>query len=123
MPTQELESRVGKVEDAVGRLSADVRILSHDQVAVKQDIASVKSGVDKLLEREVARPSPMTWQTVAATCGGLAAVAAVVWWLIGSSPAVQDLDRRLTRLDDPDVGRVSRIEKDLGWAPRIVRAK
>lgn len=124
MPTSiGLEDRVGKVEDGLARLSADVRVLSHDQVAVKADLSSVKAGVDKLLEHEARRPAAVTWQTVVATCGGLVAVAGVVWWLIGSAPAVQDLRERLSRLDDAEVGRVPRLEREIGWAPRVVRAK
>jgi hypothetical protein len=50
-----------------------------------------------------------------------------VWWLIGNAPAVQDLDRRITRLDDPEIGRVPRLEKRVdtltGWGAKVVKGK
>lgn len=119
----ELQERVGKVEDGLARLSADVRVIGHDQAGLKSNVEQVKAGIDQLLQREAARPHGITGQTIAATCGGLAAVAAVVWWLIGASPAVQEIGRRLDRLDDPETGRVLRLERELGWAAKVVKAK
>ncbi|MGD9806415.1 MAG: hypothetical protein AB7E81_00765 [Hyphomicrobiaceae bacterium] len=55
-------------------------------------------------------------------------IAGVVWWLIGTSPAVIELRDRVNKLDDPEVGRVPRIERELegagGWqTTRIVRGR
>ncbi len=123
MSHEVLEERVGKVEDGLARLSAEVRVQGHDLTSLKGDVSKIGTGVERLLERDAKRPHPMTWQTIVATCGGLGIVAGVVWWLIGSSPAVQTLERRLDRLDDPDIGRVTRLEKEAGWSARIVRSK
>ena len=32
------------------------------------------------------------------------------------------LARRLTKLDDPDIGRITRVEKELGWAALVRRS-
>jgi hypothetical protein len=88
---------------------------------IESDVGKIGAGVERLLERDAKRPQAMTFQTVAGTCVGLAAVAGVVWWLIGSAPAVQELRDRLSKLDDPDIGRVTRVEKELGWQPRVTR--
>ena len=54
---------------------------------IETDVGKIGAGVDKLLER----PKGLSWGavggTIVATAGGLLSVAAVGWWLIGSSPA------------------------------------
>lgn len=45
----------------------------------------------------------------------IGALAIFVWWFIAASPVVQDLDKRLTRLDDSDFGRMPGIERQNGW--------
>lgn len=115
------EERLAKVEDGQARLSADVRVLSHDVVGLKTDVGQVKSGIDQLLQREARRPEPLGWKSIVAACAGLATVAVVGWWLVGHAPAVLDLARRLDKLDDPDVGRVPRLEREAGWAARIIK--
>lgn len=88
---------------------------------IESDVGKIGSGVERLLERDAKRPQAVTFQAATGACIGVAAIAAVVWWLIGNAPAVQDLDRRLSKLDDPEVGRVTRVEKELGWQPRVTR--
>jgi hypothetical protein len=111
------------IEERVGQLEREQARQGERLGRMEADLGKTAAGVERLLERDAKRPSAVTGQTIVATCAGLGVVAGVVWWLIGSSPAVQELDRRLTRLDDPEVGRVPRIEKELGWTPRIVRGK
>lgn len=118
-----VEERVSKVEDGLSRLSSEVRVQGHDIAGLKADTSKIGAGVERLLERDAKRPQAMTWQTVVATCAGLGVVAGVGWWLIGSSPAVQDLDRRLTKLDDSEIGRVRRLERALGWSTSVNKAK
>jgi len=110
---------------------------------IETDVGKIGAGVDKLLER----PKGLSWGavggTIVATAGGLLSVAAVGWWLIGSSPAVRDLEkevaavrsdterkveaveRRVDKLDDPEIGRVPRVERKVHeldqWAPRVTR--
>jgi hypothetical protein len=59
-----------------------------------------------------------------AAASGWTANAGVVWWLIGTSPALMELGRRMDRLDDPQIGRVPAIERRLetltGWHPAPV---
>ena len=109
------EQRVGRVEQEQARQGERMERIEGDVGRVAA-VATVNSNkLDRLLERDASRPASMTPQSVAYACCGIASVGAVVWWLIGASPAVQDLDRRISKLDDPEVGRVTRIEKELGW--------
>ncbi|CAN1722005.1 protein of unknown function [Hyphomicrobium sp. 1Nfss2.1] len=113
-----LENRVGEVEREQARQGARLE-------RIELDMSKANAGIDKLLERDQKRPQAITWPAIAGVACGLAAVATVGWWLIGSAPAVQDLDRRLSKLDDPDIGRVRvlerRIDKLDGWQPNVVR--
>jgi hypothetical protein len=119
--SQELyEERLGHVENGLAGLKADVRVLGHDVAGLKSDFAKVGDGVGKLLDREARRPE-ISLTVIGGTAGALVSIAVVVWWLIGHSPAVQALENRVMRLDDPEVGRVSRVERELGWTARITK--
>ncbi|MEQ1652930.1 MAG: hypothetical protein ABL897_10610 [Hyphomicrobium sp.] len=111
-----LNERVGEIELIQARQGEQLGQL-------RGDVRGVQEGINRLLDRDQKRPAAMTPASIATACGGLAATGAVVWWLIQSSPAVQEIDKRLTRLDDPEIGRVSRIERDIGWSTKITRAK
>lgn len=111
------------VEDRVGALERETARHGEQLGHLSGEVSKIGVGVERLLDRDARRPSSLTWQVVAGTCGGIAATASVVWWLIGASPAVTELDRRLSRLDDPEVGRVPRLEKHNGWAPRVQVSK
>lgn len=122
-----IEDRVGQVEreqvrqgEQLGRVSSELRSLD-------TRVGDVGADVKQLLAREAKRPGAPTLQTIALTCGGLGAVAGVVWWLIAQSPAVQDLAKRMDRLDDPQVGRVPAIERRIetltGWTARVVKGR
>lgn len=111
-----MEERLGAVEREQARQGERIG-------RMEVDLSKVSTGVDKLLDRDAKRPQPMTFATIAATCVSIGAVAGVVWWLIGSAPAVVDMGKRLDRLDDPDIGRVTRLEREAGWSARIVRSK
>lgn len=117
--TQELiDSRVGKVETEQARQGERLD-------RMESDIHNIGEGVKTLLDRDAKRPDGMTWKSIAATCGGLLAVAVVVAAIIELSPSVRDLDKRLSKLDDPDVGKVGTIEGRVGeleaWRPRVTR--
>lgn len=122
-----LEDRVGQVEREQVRQGEQLGRLSAELGAVRTSVADVGTDVKKLLEREARRPGVPTLQTVAVTCAALASIAGVVWWLIGTSPAVQELQVRLGRLDDPIVGRVPRIERQVetitGWRATITKGR
>lgn len=116
-----LEDRVGHLEVASAQLRTEVG-------AIKLSVADVGSDVKRLLDREARRPTPVTGATVLMTLGSIGAAAGVIWWLIGNAPAVQDLTRRMDRLDDAQVGRVTTLERKVetltGWAPaRVDRAR
>ncbi|HRN84534.1 MAG TPA: hypothetical protein PK857_06910 [Hyphomicrobium sp.] len=136
MSQQALEQRVGELE--TGQARQEVRL-----GRIESDVGKITSGVEKLLERDARRPQALTWQAVAATCVGMAAVAVVGWWLIETAPAVRAIDdkvakaradmtaevraveRRVDRLDDPEIGRVPAVERRVReleqWAPRVTR--
>lgn len=125
MTQQVLEERVGQLEQEQFRQGERLVRVEGDVSYVKTEVSYVKAGVDKLLERQASAPTALTGKTIAATCGSIVAVAYVVWWLIGSSPAVVDLSRRLDRLDDPQVGRVPAVERRIdkldGWTATVRR--
>lgn len=118
-----MEERVGQLEGRVGRIETSVALLGSKQDLMKSDVDAIKAGVQTLIERDARRPEPASWKGIAGTLGATASVvgalALFVWWFIEASPIVQRLDRRLTRLDDPEVGRVPRLEKEAGWAPKV----
>lgn len=116
MSQQHLEERVDELGRDVAGLKRDV---AHQAAAVAQ----ISKGVETLLARDAARPEPMGWRTIIGTLGSVASVIAMMaffsWWFISTSPTVLDIDRRLTRLDDRDIGRVTRLEKDSAWTARV----
>lgn len=122
-----LEERVGQVEQAQSRLGLEQARQGERLGRIEKDVGDVSAGVKQLLEREARRPESLSGKTIAATCAGLASCALVVWWLIGSSPAVTALDKRLDRLDDPVTGRVTAIERRVdkldGWGAIVRRGE
>jgi hypothetical protein len=113
-----LEERVGALEGDVSRLRTDVAVLGRDVSDVKQQGTTILQAIQSLEKRDAARPPPTNVRAIVGTtvaiAAGLGGVATAVWWFIAVSPVVQDLDRRLTKLDDPEVGKVLRMERDFG---------
>lgn len=118
-----MEERVGQLEGRVGRIETSVALIGSKQDAMASQVHDVGAGVRTLLEREAKRPEPTTWKNVAGTLGAtvsvMGALAIFVWWFIAASPIVQAIDKRLTRLDDPEVGRVPRLEREAGWTAKV----
>lgn len=112
MSQQSLEDRVGYVEREQHRQGVKLDALG-------TDMGDVKEGVKKLLERERGRGEPVGFKAVAATCGGLLAIAVVGAWLIEHSPAVDEIKDRLNQLDNHKTGRVTRLEQEAGWAAKV----
>jgi hypothetical protein len=109
---QHLEERVAVVEREQARQGVKIDCLA-------QDMTKVSAGVEKLLEREGQRGEPVGFRAVAAVCGGLVAIAIVGSWLIEHSPSVDAIKDRLNQLDNEKTGRVTRLEKDAGWAAKV----
>ena len=124
-----LEERVGQVEREQVRQGEQLGRLSAELGAVDKRVGDVGADVKLLLGRDAARPPALTFQVVAITCASLGSIAAVVWWLIGSAPAVVEMGRRLDRLDDPVVGRVPALEKRVeefsarGWQVQVMKGR
>lgn len=118
MSQEVLEERVGKLETEQVRQGARL-----DELV--RDVGKIGSGVEKLLDREAKRPPALTWATIGGTAAALVSIALVGWWLISSSPAIQDLRDRVSRLDDPEVGKVRRLEERTReletWRPTVYR--
>lgn len=121
MSQEILEERVGHLEGRVGRIETAVALVSTKQDAMQTNVTSISKGVEELVRRDARRPEPIGLKMIGASGTAIAATAVVVWWLIGHSPAVQDLEKRVTKLDDPDIGRVVRIEREMNWTARITR--
>ncbi len=83
MSQEVLEERVGKVETEQARQGARLE-------RIEADMTKANSGIDKLLERDHKRPAAITWASIAGVAGGIISVGFVIWWLIGTSPAVQE---------------------------------
>lgn len=126
MSYEALEKRVGLVEGDLGKLRTDVAVLGRDVSDVKTGNSAILTAIQDLQRREATRPQPTNWRAVVLTvitiAGGIGGAATAVWWFIGTSPVVQELDRRLTKLDDPDVGKIPRIETELHWLPSVKQA-
>lgn len=122
-----LEERVGRTEDELRRQGERLAQVSTELGSVQRAVTDVGTDVKQLLAREARRPTPLTGATILVTLGSLGAAAGVVWWLIGNAPAVQELGRRMDRLDDPIVGRVPALEKRVdtlsGWGAQVVKGR
>ena len=114
-----VEDRMHSVETELARQGTR---LGHLETGMLKAV----DGVEKRLERDARRPSPMNLPTVLTTlvaaAGTMGAIGAFVWWIVATSPAVQALDQRLTRLDDPETGRVTTLANSiLPWSPRAAK--
>jgi hypothetical protein len=111
-----LQRRVGFVETELARQGERLG-------RMELDVSKTSSGVDTLLERAAANP-PMSFKgvigTVVSLCALLGMLAAFTYQFIAHSPAVGDLEKRLTKLDDPEIGRVQAVERVLGWRTTTV---
>lgn len=121
-----LEKRVGSLEDDVSKMRTDVAVLGRDVTDVKSGNTAILQAIQNLERRDASRPQPTNWKavllTAATIAAGIGSAATAVWWFIGTSPIVQDIDRRLTKLDDPDIGKVTRMESDMRWLPSVRQA-
>jgi hypothetical protein len=125
-----LEDRVGHLEASTARLSTEVAVLSRDVSDVKTANQSILQGVNALREEGARRGEGLSWKTVVTTIVSTGSVIGMlsvfVWWFIASSPSVQNIERRVTRIDDRDIGhihginrRLDQLERNQGWHPQI----
>lgn len=125
MSQQILEERVGALEGDVSRLRTDVAVLGRDVSDVKQQGGTILQAIQNLEKRDASRPAPTNLKAVGLTAisiaAGLGGVATAVWWFIAVSPVVVDLERRLTKLDDPEIGKMVRVQEQLRWAPAVTK--
>ena len=119
----ELETRVGAVERDLVRQGEQLS-------QVRAEVRVVGEGVNRLLDRDAKRPDAITSRTVATTLIAAGTIVTMLggftWWLIAHSPAVASLEQRLTRLDDPEMGKVPSLERRvdrMGQWETVVRRK
>lgn len=121
------EQRLGHVERDLSDVRGEMRVMGNDVSGLKGAVGSVASDVKQLLERDARRPEAATWPkvlgTLAVAGAAIGGIGGFVWWIIATSPVIEQLkdadrrlERRVERLDDDDIGRVSRIEQRLDQA-------
>lgn len=131
------DARLIDVERRQENLASDMKVLGHDLAGVRSDVNKLSSTIDgnhskimvaieALQQKDAKRGQAWDFKTAATVCGGLAAIAYVGWWLIATSPAIEDLkaqqrslEGRIGKLDDPEVGKVTRIQEEMRWLPMI----
>lgn len=126
-----IEERVGALEGDVSRLRTDVALLGDRVADVKSQNSTILTVVQSLEKQNLTRPKSQDFKSLAAACAALAAVAVVGWWLIGTAPVIEEiratqreLRSDLDRLDDPEIGKVPRLERQFGvWVPEVKRGK
>src|SRR5689334_15184612 len=91
---------------------------------LERDVGKIAVGVERLLSDRAAAPQPLSWKTAGATLVSVASAGAVVWGIISMSPAVNELrerlsrieasmDKRMTEVDAPKLGRLDRLDQDV----------
>lgn len=122
MSQHDIEHRLGDVE-------RDVAVLKRDVSVISGNVSEIGAGVKQLLQRDASRPEPLSWGKIGATVITMGAVLGALWtgtaWLIEHSPTVVGLERRVSRIDDKEDGKLPRIERRLNdleaWRPSVVR--
>lgn len=131
------DARLMDVERRQESMASDMKVMQHDITGVRFDVTKLGTTIDghhskmmaaieALQEKDAKRGQSWDFKTAATVCGGLAAIAYVGWWLIATSPVIEelkssqrDLDKRIGKLDDPEIGKVSRIQEELRWKPEV----
>ncbi len=121
--------RLTAVEQTVVELRSDWRHMRDEVHDVKQTVGKVGDNVEELLRRDASRPQQQSARaiigTIAALFSAIGILAMFVWWFISVSPTVTELDKRVTRLDDPEMGKVNIIEERVRaveqWRPTVYR--
>jgi hypothetical protein len=130
-PDGSYDKRLGKVETELARQGERMDGLDHRMGRLEHGQERTIAGVEELLRREAARPQPTSWRTAIVTgvalVGGIGMVAGFNWWLTSVSPAMVSLDKRVTKLDDPEIGRMLRAERRLeaieAWRTTVLPAQ
>lgn len=131
------DARLIDVERRQENLSSDMKVLQHDFTGLRTDVVKLSSSIENhhnrimeaigdLQQKDAKRGQAWDFKTAATVCGGLAAIAYVGWWLIATSPAIEELkngqralEGRIGKLDDPEIGKVSRMQEQMRWWPDV----
>ena len=127
----DIRGRVRHLETEQARQGEQIAGVRAELGQVSAAVASVAGDVKQLVQRDAGRPEPASWRTIAGSLAAPGAADATLWgggfWIVAQSPAVADLDKRVTRLDDAQTGRVPAVEKRVdriefranGWGVRV----
>lgn len=127
MTQQHIEQRVDELSRGQETLRLDVSTLKRDVAHQATQLNDIGAGVKALLEADARRPKPVSIVVVLSTVLACVSIVGSLGffssWFIASSPTVVDLEKRVNKLDDKEVGRVTRLERDASWVPRIFLEK
>lgn len=125
--------RLGRVEENVATLHADMAVVKNDVGTMRSEMRSVGAGVQQILQQNAARGEGFTIKAAGQYAFSLVALAGFIYGIIAMSPAIQSLRDQLSefqhemrnrvgKLDDREVGRVPRIEQRLTHAEAKIEA-
>lgn len=126
-----LEHRTGKLErdlqdlaNSTREMAGDLRVLTTEVSNTTQSVRTMTDALKQIVLTEAKRGDPISVKsflgTMATGAGTIAALGAFVWWVIASSPIVMDLSNRLSKIDDPAMGRVAALERVVPENKKIV---
>jgi len=126
-----VEDRLGRVEQDLGRMQADVRGLGTELGFVKKEVETVVAGINQLLARDQRRGEPHSWQDrakmITVTVGALIGIG----WCLDSYLATRFGDVRglVTTVERHNTEttafklRIERLESAIEWTPTIKSAR
>lgn len=112
--SDDISSRLSTVEVGHSELRSDFRLLNERVGGLASQVTKIGTGVEGIHDLLARRGEPTNLRTVVATVLSIGAavsmVGGFVWWFTSTSPAIQQLERRVTKIDDPGYGRLKQIE-------------
>lgn len=122
-----LELRLGRVEQELGRVTADMRVMGHELGAVKADVGRVMAGIEQLLARDVRRGEPKSWletgKALLIVFAVLAGIAVGLDYYLASRfgdvrKLIADVDALRARALEQKL-LIERLESAIAWTPSI----
>jgi len=123
----QVDHRLGKVEQELGRVTADMRVMGHELQGVKADLGKVAGGVDELLKRDRGRPEPKSlWDLGKAFLLASAVLAAVAigldYYVAARLGDPKDLTAEIRNMREQLAAqrlRLDRLDQAIAWTPKI----
>lgn len=112
--SDDLSKRLSTVEAGHTELRSDFRLLNERVGGLASQVTKIGTGVEGIHDLLARRGEPTNFRAVIATVLSIGAaigmVAGFVYWFMATSPPIQQLERRVTKIDDPEYGHLKRIE-------------